>query len=100
MTRDDAKQKAVQMWGEMGVIGRATAVFALIGSMWLLVTAAYSVAGSLFVKRSDFQVYVHERDEYFAQRDSALAVWLVADSAQKADIRRQLNEVKLLVRRP
>ena len=83
MTRADAKQRALAFWGEMGVVGRATALLALIGLVWTGVTA-------VFVTRSDFERYVHDRDatlaRYLAQRDSAQAVRNVTQERFERDV--------------
>lgn len=84
-------RRVVQLWGEMGVIGRSTAVLVLVGLLWAGVTAAYGIAGSLFVTRPAFQEYIHTRDSVQARlwfrRDSAAGVDYIRDSVFRADFR-------------
>lgn len=89
MTAREAKQRATELWGEMGLVGRATAIAVLIGLVWAGVTGSYRAASILFVPRSEMEVRDDSLRAYFYRRDSAQAIWLVEDRAWKADMKRE-----------
>lgn len=88
--------RALKLWGEMGLVGRASLVVGLLVACWTLLTAAWGGVTTVLVSRSAFEQYVHDRDTklatYLYQRDSAQAVKNVRDSAWQAETRRLLKQ--------
>lgn len=91
MTRQEARQKAVELWGEMGLVGRAITI--LTGATLLigLVTAFKRTADTFYVPLPAFQKYVYQRDSALARmlyhRDSTQAMWLLEDRQFKTEMR-------------
>lgn len=81
MTRADAKRRAVEMWGEMGVIGRATAVLVLVGLLWAGVSGFKNAIETWVLP---IRVYLADRhnDQLRYVRDS------VASAARHDELRR------------
>jgi hypothetical protein len=88
MTRAEAKERAMEVWGDMGIVGRTTASLILVGLVWAGLTGFYRAAAVLFVPRSEMEVRDDSLRAYLYRRDSAQAIWLVEDRAWKAEMKR------------
>jgi hypothetical protein len=84
MTRHEAKEKALEIWGELGVVARAGALLGLLASMWLLVTAAKGATENWLLPRA-----VHTR--YVDSIAASAVLHEVRDSARQEKIQQQLR---------
>lgn len=84
MTRQDAKVRALEFWGELGIVAKMAAVVGLLSSLWLLTTAAKGGMESWLMTRED-------ANRLWAQQAAKEALHLVRDSARQERIDRRLS---------
>jgi hypothetical protein len=78
------KERAKEMWGEMGLIARSMSVATLIALAWAGLTAAKTGMETWFLPRTEYR-------EHEAQRQSALELRALRDSARMERINSRLN---------
>ena len=74
MTRQDAKEKVLELWGEAGFVTRVALIFGIIGSLWLGLTAALNTVDDRYFLRREHNRYrdsVSAAAELRAVRDSS-----------------------------
>lgn len=88
MTAHEARQRVNELWGEMGLIGRAISILTLLGLAVAALSAFKTGTEWWLVPRSEIRVRDDSLRAYLYRRDSAQAIWLVEDRAWKADMKR------------
>ena len=96
MTRHDAKEKALEWWGERGMLARVLVIFGLIGSTWVGLTAAKNTAKYAvelwLVPQEQFEARDDSLDSFFVRQQIADIQWKAEDAAFKREIRQKLYE--------
>ena len=96
MTRQDAKEKALEWWGERGVLARALVICGLIGSGWMGLTAAKNttkyVVELWLVPQAQLEVRDDSLNSFFTRQQIAEIQWKAEDAAFKREIRQKLYE--------
>lgn len=87
MTTRDAKEKALEIWGEAGLSTRIAVVFGLIASVWLGVTAAIGTVDERYLLRREHARY----------QDSLAASAVLRDVRDSARQERIANQLRYLI---
>jgi hypothetical protein len=81
------KERAKEMWGEMGLVGKSISICTLIALTWAGLTAAKTSVETWLVPRSEMEVRDDSLRAYLYRRDSTQAIWLIEDRVWKAEMK-------------
>lgn len=92
MTRQEAREKVGELWGESGMVTRVVIVFGLIGSLWVGLTAAKNTVETWLVPQSQYDSDLDSLNAYFVRQQIEDIQWKADDAAFKREMRKQQYE--------
>jgi hypothetical protein len=92
MTAREAKQRATELWGDAGLFARLMIVFALIGSVWVGLTAAKNTVEVWLVPQSQYARDLDSLSAFFTRQQIADIQWKAADAEFKREMRQKQYE--------
>lgn len=92
MTRAEAKERALELWGGAGIVTRVALVFGLIASTWAGLTAAKNTVETWLVPQVQYKRDLDSLNAYFVRQQIADIQWKAEDAAFKREMRKQQYE--------